>query len=108
MAKNKEDAKKKATAGKLTVETGISSKGRKFQGIVTKKFAKRIVVELERTIYVPKYERYYKKKIRLHARIPEGSIVDIGDHVKIRECRPLSKIIHFVLIEIIKTKGATA
>ena len=77
----------------------VPTRGRTFEGIVTKKFPNRLVIEIERTVYVPKYERYYKKKSRLHARISEGIDVNVGDYVKIRECRPLSKIVHFIFIE---------
>ena len=80
----------------------IATRGRTFQGKVVKKFDKRVVVEFERTVKVPKYERFAKKRTRLHARIPEGLEVKEGDHVKIRECRPLSKIIHFQVVEILK------
>ena len=84
-------------------ENLVGTRGRTFKGKVMKKFPTRIVVEFERTIYVPKYERYYKKKTKLHARIPSNINVNIGDFVKIRECRPLSKIIHFIVIEKVKS-----
>jgi len=81
----------------------VSSRGRIFQGIVIAKFPKRITIELERTIYIPKYERYMKKQTRIHARLPEEfRDTKIGDLVKVRECRPLSKIIHFIMTEIVK------
>jgi len=79
----------------------VRARGRTFEGTVTKKFPTRVVIEFEKTFYVPKYERYYKKKTRLHAHLPENLFKDIhiGDYIKIRECRPLSKIIHFVVIK---------
>ena len=82
----------------------LAARGRTFEGYVTKKFARRIVIEFERTIFVKKYERYSKKKSKLHARLPEcmRKQVEVGDYVQIKECRPLSKIVHFVLIKIIK------
>ena len=80
----------------------VATHGRVFQGYVTKKFPKRVVVEFDRTIYMPKYERFMKDKTRLHARTPEGMDVSVGDYVKVQECRPLSKIIHFVVIEIVR------
>lgn len=80
----------------------IPSRGRTFQGYVTKKFDNRVVVEFERTVYYPKYERYAKKKTRLHARIPDAMEVHQGDYVKVQECRPLSKIIHFIVISIVR------
>ena len=80
-----------------------SARGRIFGGIVVRKFSKRIAIENERTIYVHKYERFYKKKMRIHARLPEGMDVNVGDYIKVQECRPLSNIIHHIVIEKIKS-----
>lgn len=74
----------------------VRTRGRIFQGLVTKKFPTRIAIEFERTVYVHKYERYYKKKTRIHARLPSTLSVEIGDIVQVEECRPLSKLIHFI------------
>lgn len=79
----------------------VETRGRIFKGIVSKKFEKRVVVDFERTVRIAKYERFAKKKTRLHARIPEDMHVKVGDIVKIRECRPLSKMIRFKVIEIL-------
>lgn len=87
------------------IHGSLSARGRAFEGYVVKKFPRRIAIEFERTIYIPKYERYMKTKTRLHARLPKCmEEIKIGDYVEIKECRPLSKIIHFVLIKIIKRK----
>jgi small subunit ribosomal protein S17 len=94
---------KLSKAGKKE-KTTVGTRGRTFKGYVTKVFSNRIVIEFEKTVYVPKYERYYKKKTKLHARLPEQLVVEIGDYVKIQECRPLSKIIHCVALEKIKSK----
>lgn len=82
----------------------LSARGRVFKGIVKKIFDKRVVVEFEGVTYYPKYERFAKTKTRLHAHIPECLRNDlvVGDQVKVSECRPLSKIIHFVVMEKIK------
>lgn len=80
----------------------MATHGRVFQGYVTKKFATRVVVEFDRSAYVQKYERFLKDKTRLHARLPEAMDVSVGDYVKVQECRPLSKIIHFVVIEVVR------
>lgn len=90
----------------------ISLRGRIFSGTVIKKFPKRIVIEFERTIYIKKYERYSKRKTKLHARLPDCMTKDIniGDYVQIKECRPISKIIHFVCtgkVEKEKTESKT-
>lgn len=78
----------------------LSTRGRIFQGYVVKKFNRRIVIEFERTLYIRKYERYIKKKTKIHARLPKclQDKIQIGDYIEIKECRPLSKIIHFVVI----------
>lgn len=83
----------------------LSVRGRSFKGKVTKKFHKRIVIEFERTDYIRKYERYVKLKTKLHARLPVciDKEINIGDYVRIMECRPLSKLIHFVVVEKIKS-----
>jgi len=90
---------KKSTHLALPTQT----RGRIFEGTVIKKFPTRIVIEFERTVRVQKYERFYKKRSRMHARIPSGMQVEVGDYVKIQECRPLSKIIHAVVIEKIRS-----
>jgi small subunit ribosomal protein S17 len=87
-----------------------STRGRSFKGTVIKKFPKRVVIEFERTIYVKKYERYSKRKTKLHARLPDCMFQEIGlgDYIEIKECRPISKIIHFIVIQkISKDMGAT-
>lgn len=80
----------------------VASRGRIFQGYVTKKFPTRVVIEFERTVYITKYERFLKDKTRLHARLPVGMEVSVGDYVRVQECRPLSKIIHFVVTEVVR------
>jgi small subunit ribosomal protein S17 len=90
--------KKKNRKGKEIV---VGTRGRVFKGHVTKKFEKRVAIEFERTVYVQKYERFTKKKTRLHAGIPEGMKVEVGDLVQVKECRPLSKILHFMIIKVL-------
>lgn len=82
----------------------VGTRGKIFEGFVTKKFPKRIVIEFERMSYIRKYERYASYKTKIHARLPEGmeKEINVGDLIQIRECRPLSKIIHFVVVKKIK------
>ena len=82
----------------------VATRGRIFKGTVVKVFPTRIVIELERTVYVHKYERYYKKKTRIHASIPHGMLIALGDYVSVQECRPLSKIIHHLVVGKIKSQ----
>jgi small subunit ribosomal protein S17 len=84
----------------------LAARGRIFEGTVVRKHPRRIAIEFERTVFIKKYERYAKKKTRVHARMPDCmKNVEVGDYVKVQECRPLSKIIHFVLLEIVRKKS---
>ena len=85
------------------IHGNLKARGKVFKGIVISKHNKRIAIEFERMIYIRKYERYAKTKTKIHARLPKcmEKSVNIGDFIKIKECRPLSKIIHFVVIETI-------
>lgn len=78
----------------------ISIRGRSFKGKVIRKFPKRVCIEFERTIYIKKYERYARRKTKLHARLPDcmAKNINLGDYIEIRECRPISKIIHFIVL----------
>ncbi len=82
------------------IHGNLKVRGRVFEGRIIKKFHKRITIEFERMVYVKKYERYSKSKTKIHARLPTcmEKEFQIGDLIKIQECRPLSKIIHFVVI----------
>jgi len=82
------------------IHGSTSTRGRSFKGKVIRKFPKRVVIEFERTIYIKKYERYSKRKTKLHARLPECMAQDInlGDYIEIKECRPISNIIHFIVV----------
>ena len=82
----------------------ILPRGKIFEGVVIRKFPKRITIEFERNVYVPKYERYAASKTKIHARLPKAMEKEIkmGDTVQVQECRPLSKIIHFIVTKKIK------
>ncbi len=115
----KTKSKTKDKESKLPVETlkdckdrnchlhgNLKTRGRIFEGKVIKKLHKRIAIEFERMIYVRKYERYAKSKVRIHARLPVcmEDLIHVGDLIKVTECRPLSKIIHFVVTDKIKDR----
>jgi len=82
------------------IHGGLKARGRVFKGKVIKKFHKRVLIEFERMIYIRKYERYAKSRTKIHARLPTciEKEINVGDLIKVQECRPLSKIIHFVVI----------
>tara|TARA_Y100000310_G_C20604666_1_gene774882 strand:+ start:74 stop:463 length:390 start_codon:yes stop_codon:yes gene_type:complete len=80
----------------------VPLRGRKFQGTVIRKFGNRVTIEFERTRLIRKYERYIKTKTKMHARVLEGLDVEIGDYIQVQECRPLSKILHHVVVKKIR------
>lgn len=79
----------------------INPRGRIFKGVVVRKFPKRVAIEFDRTVYLSKFESFMKKKTRIHARLPDSMAqeINVGDLVMAQECRPLSKIIHFIVIK---------
>jgi small subunit ribosomal protein S17 len=89
------------------IHGNLKARGRFFEGRVIKKFPHRITLEFERMVQVKKYERYSKSRTKIHARLPlcMEKEINLGDLIRVQECRPLSKIIHFVVIKKIKDKG---
>ncbi|MEK6897794.1 MAG: hypothetical protein AABX28_00370, partial [Nanoarchaeota archaeon] len=47
---------------KCNIHGNLKARGRIFEGIITRKFPKRITLEFERMVYVKKYERYKKSR----------------------------------------------
>ena len=88
------------------IHGNLKVRGRIFEGSVIRKFPRRITIEFERMIYIRKYERYAKSKTKIHARLPEcmEGKIEVGNLVRVQECRPLSKIIHFVVLGKVRGK----
>ena len=67
--------------------------------VVSDKAPKTVVVQRIYLKKIPKYERYEKRRSKIHAHNPPCINAKVGDVVKIAECRPLSKTKSFVVIE---------
>ncbi len=79
----------------------LGVRGRLFTGsVISRKAKKMVVVEHEYTHLIKKYRRYERSKSRIHAYLPECVDVREGDTVRIAECRPLSKTVSFVVVEV--------
>ena len=65
------------------------------------KTAKTIVVEVSRRVPHPLYKRIVKKRKKFHAHDEEGT-AKMGDIVRITECRPLSRMKHWRLVEVVR------
>lgn len=78
----------------------LKVRGAVIEGIVVSDKPKNtIIVQKEYLYYVPKYERYERRKTKVNAHIPPCMEVKVGDKVRIGECRKVSKTKTFVLIE---------
>ncbi len=78
-------------------------RGRTFTGLVIGGDTHGTVrVEWSRSFYIPKYERYEKRKSRIKAHNPPCINAQKGDHVKLMESRPISKTKSFIIVEKIK------
>jgi small subunit ribosomal protein S17 len=79
----------------------LSVRGQILKGTVASTdMAKTVIVEREYDVYVPKYDRYMKRRSRVPAHVPGVLDPEEGDEVKIAECRPLSKTKSHVVVEI--------
>ena len=69
--------------------------------MVTKAKANRtVVLERNAPIYFTKFRRYGRSKNKIHAHVPSNIEVKEGDIVVAAECRPLSKSVSFVVVEV--------
>jgi small subunit ribosomal protein S17 len=55
---------------------------------------------------VSKYKRYERSMSKTHAYLPDCISVQEGEEVVIAECRPLSKTVSFVVIEVSNKNGS--
>lgn len=88
----------------------LKIRGKIFVGrVISDRMNKTATVEWARQHYVPKYERYEKRRTRVKAHNPNCIKAKVNDMVKIGECRPLSKTKRFVIIEKIEvTQNASS
>ncbi|MEM5882914.1 MAG: 30S ribosomal protein S17 [Candidatus Aenigmatarchaeota archaeon] len=81
----------------------LKIRGKILEGkVVSAKSSKTVIVERNYLLYIPKYERYERRRSRIPAYNPECINAKEGDIVRIAECRPLSKTKSFVVVEILK------
>ncbi len=58
--------------------------------VVSDKMDKTVVVEVERLVMHPMYKKFVKKSKKYHAH-DENNSCKVGDNVKIKEIKPISK-----------------
>ncbi|MBN1324251.1 MAG: 30S ribosomal protein S17 [Methanotrichaceae archaeon] len=81
----------------------LSVRGQVLAGVVVSdKMQGTVVVMRESERKVAKYERYEKRRFKIHAHNPPCLSAKAGERVKIAECRPLSKSKSFVVVEVLR------
>ncbi|MFX1513759.1 MAG: 30S ribosomal protein S17 [Promethearchaeota archaeon] len=88
------------TDKKCPFHGNLSVRGRIFEGtVVSDKMIHTVTVERRFLAGNEKYKRYERKFTKFTAHNPPCLDVKEGDRVRVGECRPLSKTVHFVVIE---------
>lgn len=83
--------------GKLAV------RGKLFDGKISSTKAKQtITLQKETPVYFSKFRRYARSKSTIHAHLPTCIEVQEGDRVIAAECRPISKSVSYVVVEVKK------
>ena len=85
----------------MAEEQKKNHKNEKIGSVVSAKMAKTIVVEVTRRVPHPLYKRIVTKRKRFYAH-DEKDQANVGDVVRIIECRPLSKLKRWELGEIMR------
>ncbi len=80
---------------------GISKlRGSSFDGeVISKDTHRTTVVEWNKIVKVKKYERFENRRTKVKAHNPTCVNAQLGDKVKIVECRPLSKTKKFIIVK---------
>lgn len=68
--------------------------------VVSDKMNKTVVVLVERSVKHPKYGKILRRNTKLHVH-DENELGKAGNTVRIQECRPISKMKSWKLVEVI-------
>lgn len=69
--------------------------------VVSNKMTQTIVVRVEERMLHPQYRKHISRHVKFHAHDAEETAC-MGDVVKIEECRPLSRLKRWRLVEVVK------
>lgn len=91
---------KECTDAKCPFHGDLRVRGQILKGrVLSARMQNTVVVQSELLRYLPKFERYEKRRSKHAAHNPPCISAAVGDDVTLMECRPLSKTKHFVVIE---------
>lgn len=81
--------------------TKIASRRKVREGVVvSNKMQKTVIVLVERTMKHPRFEKVVSRAKRYYAHSEDPNI-QVGQRVRIRETRPLSKLKRWIVIEVV-------
>ena len=80
----------------MAESTAKANKNEKLGSVVSNKMAKTIVVVVTRRVPHPLYKRIVTKRKKFYAHDEKG-LANVGDVVRIVECRPMSKLKRWTL-----------
>ena len=66
--------------------------------VTSNKMEKSVTVQVDRRVKHPLYKKFMTRSRKIAAH-DETNLLEIGDQVRIRECRPISKSKRFEVIE---------
>ncbi|MBP7951573.1 MAG: 30S ribosomal protein S17 [Verrucomicrobiales bacterium] len=87
-----------------TSQSNSPAQGRRKQRVgvvVSDSMEKTLTVAVVRRVPHPKFGKIVKKTTKLYAH-DEKDEAKLGDKVKVQECRPLSKLKRWTLVEVLK------
>src|SRR5215470_10564020 len=88
-------------AAEKTEQKAIGNKNEKVGQVVSSKMQKTIVVEVTRRVQHPVYKRIINKRKKFYAH-DEQQTAQVGDVVRIIECRPMSKLKRWRLDQVLR------
>ncbi len=87
----------------------LKTRGSILEGFVVSDKPKRtVIVERHFTKFIPKYERYARRRSRIPAHNPDCIGAKLGDLVRVAECRKISKTKAWTVVQIITKSGESA
>jgi small subunit ribosomal protein S17 len=88
-------------AESTAVKPAVGVKNEKIGAVVSNKMSKTIVVEVLRRVPHPLYKRIVTKRRKFYAHDEQGH-ANVGDVVRIVECRPMSRLKRWQLGEVLR------
>ena len=87
-------------------ESSIKTRGAVLEGkVVRDRGKKTVIVQRNLVSFVPKYERYIRKRSKIAAHNPESIDAKVGDWVQIEECRKISKTKAWIVTKVLRRAG---